>query len=215
MRGTRIARRLAANMIDAIHLIEMGVAGTWYNQSMPQRGEHISEGEESILGQEFVEGILNQARRNLEKDGSLVPVLFLLFKGGERGILPLALPETTAERQAYFRAIGLAFQSTRKPIAEALMVSETWYVAVDKDKPLSLDVRPSQHPKRREAITVMGRDAERSRYTAVIQLFHRDRHRHPVFEPITEADYNAFVTPGTGPVGLLDDLFPKRSRLLN
>lgn len=182
---------------------------------MPQRKEDESQELGSILGQKFVEFILEGARQNLLKDSNLAPMLFLRFKSGERGILPLALPSTVEERQEYFRAMGVSFATTGKAIDQALFLCETWYVETEEGKQLNLAVPPSRHPKRREAITVMGRDAERTRYTAVIQLFHRDRHQRPVFEPITEADYNAFVTPGTGPVGLIDHLFPKRSRLVN
>lgn len=182
---------------------------------MPQRKEDEPQEPESILGQKFVEFILEGARQNLRKDSNLAPMLFLRFNSGERGILPLALPGTVEERQDYFRAIGISLSAADKSIEEALFLSETWYVETKEGKRLALDVRPSQHPKRREAITVMGRDAERTRYTAVIQLFHRDRQQHPVFEPITEAGYDAFVTPGAGPVGLIDQLFPKRQRLLN
>lgn len=183
---------------------------------MPQSKETRPQPEPwSILGQQFVEFILEGARHNLQKDGSLAPMLFFEFKNGEQGILPLTLPATVEERQDYFRAIGISLSAAGKAIDQALFLCETWYVESEEGKRLALDVPPRRHPNRRQAITVMGRDAERTRYTAVIQLFHRDRQQRPVFEPITQADYDAFITPGTGPVGLIDHLFPNRSRLLN
>lgn len=187
----------------------------WYNARMPKRGEHLSAEEESILSQEFVEGILKQAKENLQNDGTLVPMLFLRFKEGEGGMMPLDLPDTHAERKMYFTAIGRSFLAEGKNLDEALFLSETWYVEAEKDERLTLDVAPSEHPRRREAITIVGRDAPRTRYTMVIQTFGRDRHHQPVFGPPTLADYNVFGTPTSGPVGLLDHLFPKRSRLLN
>lgn len=182
---------------------------------MPKRGEHLSEEEGSILSQEFVEGILRQARHNLKKDGVLVPMLFLRFKDGEGGMMPLDLPDTHEERRLYFAALGLAFLNAGKKLDEALFLSETWYVGEDTKQRLSLDVEPSKHPKRREAITIVGRDAPRTRYAMVIQVFGRDHHQQPVFESLPVANYNVFGTPSSGPVGLLDHLFPNRSRLLN
>lgn len=182
---------------------------------MAKRPEQISEGEESILAQELIENILRQARQNLKKDGALSPMLFLRFKEGERGIMPLDLPDTHEERELYFRAIGLSFLSAGKMIEEALFVSETWYVSVEKEQRLSLDVAPSKHPRRREAITIVGRDQPRSRYSMVIQPFGRDGHQKPVFESLAVAEYNTFGTLTSGPVGLLDHLFPKRSRVLH
>jgi|SRR5581483_4135158 len=182
---------------------------------MPKHPEHLSEDEPSILSQEFAEGILRQAKQNLKKDGALSPMLFLQFKEGEGGIVPLDLPDTHEERAEYFAVIGATFQSQGKVIEEALFLSDTWYVSAEGEGRLSLDVAPSKHPKRREAITIIGRDAQRTRYTMVVQVYGRDRQHQPVFEPPALAEYNIFGTPTSGPVGLLDHLFAKRSRLLN
>lgn len=194
---------------------EMTYQPTWYNLRMPKRGEHLSAEAEPILAQAFVEGILKQAKQNLKRDGTLAPMLFLRFKEGEGGIMPLGLPDTHEERQLYFAVIGMSFLAAGKIIEEALFLSETWYVEAEKNERLTLDVAPSLHPRRREAITIVGRDAPRTRYTMVIQTFERDRHQQPVFGPPTLAEYNAFGTPTSGPVGLLDHLFSKRSRLVN
>jgi hypothetical protein len=177
--------------------------------------EDLSRSAETILGQEFVEDILKQAKQNLKEDGSVAPMLFMRLQNGDNGILPLALPATHEEREDYFTAIGLTFLSAGKMIHEALLLSETWYVQADQNQRLPLDVAPSQHPKRREAITIVGRDAERTRYTMVVQVFGRDRHQRPVFEPLAVAEYNTIGGLASGPVGLLDHLFPRRSRVLN
>lgn len=182
---------------------------------MPKRGEHLSNPEESILAQTFVEGILKQARENLRKDGAVAPILFLQFQGGEGGVLPLELPETHEERRLYFTAIGLAFLGEGTSIDEALFLSETWYVGAEKHERLTLDVAPSKHPHRREAITIVGRDAARSRYAMVILPFGRDAQQKPLFESLAVAEYNTFGILTSGPVGLLDYLFPKRSRILH
>lgn len=76
----------------------------------------------------------------------------------------------------YSAAIGRSFLAAGKRIVEARFLSETWYVDAEKDERLTFEIAPSKHPKRREAITIVGRDAPRTRYSMVIQPFVRDRH---------------------------------------
>jgi hypothetical protein len=164
--------------------------------------------EGSILAREFVDRILWGAQENLSKDGALAPVLFVRFQSREGAIAPLSLPATTEEKEAYFAALGLSFRQTGRTIREALFLSETWYVAAEEGSPLNLDIAPSQHPSRQEAITLVGRNAERTRHTMLVQTFSRDRHNRPVMGQIEVAEYNATTEKGSGPVGLLDYLFP-------
>lgn len=162
---------------------------------------------ESILGRPFVEGILELAKGNLRKDGSLMPVLFLQPHDDKLRILPLDLPPTTEEKYAYFEIIGLAVLSTGKRLDEALFLSETWYVSQDEDPNLTSDIRPSQHPSRREAISIVGRNAERTRFTFVIEPFRHAGKQRFVFEPRTVEEYNSKIKEGIEPEGLLDALF--------
>src|SRR5215213_1486462 len=137
---------------------------------------------QSILGKPFVEGILELAEGNLRRDGSLMPVLFLQPHADKLRILPLDLPATTEEKYAYFRIIGLAVLSTGKRLEEALFLSETWYISTEEDRTLTSEIRPSQHPSKREAISVVGRNAERTHFTFMIEPFHREGKRF-VFQP--------------------------------
>src|SRR5437867_3347868 len=104
--------------------------------------ESNSQGDESILAMEFVRFVLGRAKENLRKDAALQPMLFVRFKSGESGIMPLALPVTTAQKEAYFAEIGLAMLKRGKRIDEAVFVSETWYVMAEQDERLTLDVAP-------------------------------------------------------------------------
>ena len=73
---------------------------------MPVEQEKPSQSE-SILARPFVETVLTAARLNLEKDGHVLPVLFLQFASGERMISLLKeFPDTTEKKQAYFTAQG-------------------------------------------------------------------------------------------------------------
>ncbi len=161
----------------------------------------------------FAEGLLQQARLNLLRDGSLAPVLFVQFQEGEKGVLPLELPENADEKPGYFATLAVVFMGAGKQLNEALMLSETWYVSKEEDVNLSVDIRPSEHPQRKEAISLMGRNAAATRFTFVVQPFGRDLQQRPVMEQIAIAEYNIGQTTGITAVGLLDYLFPHRARV--
>ena len=169
-----------------------------------------------MLSREFVESVLAAAKENLRKDGSLVPVLFLCFKDGAHVITPLfSLPPATEDKEAYFSALGREIQRAGHILTEAIFVSESWYVAAEKGEQLNLDVPPSLHPKRKEAITIVGRDAARARFSMVVQPFGRDKESRPVFGPVEIAQYNSSAKSGLNPKGLLDHLFPRRIRIFS
>ena len=170
--------------------------------------EKPSQGE-SILAKAFVETVLTTAKGTLEKDGYVLPVLFLQFANGERGIFLLKeLPDTTDEKQAYFTALGLFVRSARGGIREAVFVSEAWYVGLE-DEGADLEVAPSRHPDRQEAIVLVGRDAGGTHQTFAIQPFARDRQNQPVIGQRKMEEYNAPADEGSRAVGLIDHLFPQ------
>lgn len=176
---------------------------------MPQGAapEEIKQHVESILEKKFVEVILQQARENLQKDGSLVPVLFLNLQDGQQALATLTqLPGTPEEKQLYFAEIGSTIRQGGQNIDEAVFLSESWYVDMQKGGNLALP--PRQHPQRQEAIMLVGRNADRSRFTMVVQPFGRDRRNRPVFGKIELASYNQAADREAPPVGLLDYLFP-------
>lgn len=156
--------------------------------------------------------MLRQARINLLKDGSLAPVLFVQFQNKEKGVLPLELDENADRKPEYFAALGLMLVSTGRQLQEALMLAETWYVSKE-DSNVNLDLRPSENPQRREAITLMGRNAEHTRYTFVVQTFGRDTRHRPVLERLAVAEYNIPSNPETHAAGLVDYLFPPRTKV--
>ena len=173
---------------------------------MPIEKEKPSQGE-SILGQEFVETVLTAARLNLERDGALHPVLFLQLESREQMVMLLKeFPDTVGERQEYFTALGMALSHTGRRIDEAVFVSEAWYVGMEEGR-TEFDVAPSQHPQRREAIVVMGRDAKRTRLTHVLQPFQRGDQNQPIFDQRVMEEYNIPADGFPQVVGLVDHLF--------
>ena len=167
----------------------------------------------SILSRDFVRAILLGADENLQRDGSLQPVLFLRLKNGKRGIVPLELPETHAEKEMYFAGLGLFVARTSGPLDEAVFVSESWYVSPEQGTDFSR-IRPSRHPLRQEAILISGRNAAETREAFVIQTFGRDAQNRPVPGAVMVEEYHDTTDdePGLHAVSLLDYLFPPRER---
>ena len=153
-----------------------------------------------------METILNGAKENLREYGSLSPTLFLHLESGERLISSLKLPETSKERQAYFATLGLSFSRAGQEIREALFISEAWYVKAKEDA-AAFAVAPSQHPERKEIISIEGRNAQRTRLTVLLQPFSRDSQNQPVFEPVIVEQFNTPADIAYYPVGLTDHLF--------
>lgn len=70
-----------------------------------------------------------------------------------------------------------------------------------------LDVPPSQHPSRKEGISIVGRNSRETRFTQVLQPFSRDVDNQPIFGPLKEAKYNVPGDEEPRPSGLMDRLF--------
>lgn len=162
------------------------------------------ESGESILAREFVEKVLMTAQENLKRQGSLLPALFLELESEGRALIAPELPPTSEERKRFFAALGLTIRLAGHRIREALFVSEVWFVT-DEDTPL--EVPPTEHPNRREAITIMGRDADHTRVTYVLQPFSRDQQNRPVFGPKEFEGYNEPTEKIPQRLDLIDALF--------
>lgn len=169
-------------------------------ESPPQR--------ESILGKDFVDVVLGAAQLNLAKDGELVPALFLRTQDDEQVVVVLEnFPADSDSKQLYLTALGLALDSTGRHVAEALFLSEVWYVEAERGQ-RGPTVPPRQHPQRKEAIAIMGRNRQRSRLTHVLQPFQRDAQNQPVFAKEVLAEYNIPADNTPQAFGLVDYLFP-------
>ena len=164
---------------------------------------------ESLLSKEVVGEILDDARRIIATSGNLQPTLFVQLDNGERGIVPLSLPETHPEKRIYISLLGMSFLNTGHTIREAILVSEAWIVTQSEVQ--ELGVAPSQHPNRKEAITLVGRDAHNSSLVFAIQPFQRDDHNQLVFEDMEIEHFSDTPNPQFCTTGLLDHLFPQGS----
>ena len=163
---------------------------------------------ETILSQDFVDAIMQAARENLAAHGSLSTTLFLRLDSGERGVVPLSLPPNHAEKRMVFTFLGLSFLETGRRVQEAVLLSESWYLekAVGSDPP---EIAPSRHPQRKEAITLVGRDAAAQHFLFALQPFQRDAQDAPVFETLAFERFDGHPDDKYFAAGLLDDLFPE------
>lgn len=160
----------------------------------------------SILALENVELILAAAKDNLKRDKFLQPILFMHLTTGERLMAPVELSGTTTEKVRYLNRIGFSLWQQGKAVAEAILLAEGWFVAL-KEPTTAYIVPPSQHPERREAIVLIGRNADRTKLTSVVQPFSRDEDDEPIWQT---PEMTAFDTPPSEAmqlVGLLDYLF--------
>lgn len=157
------------------------------------------------MNQKVLLELLQQARLNLEKDGSLTPMLFVKLHTGEDLIGEIQLPDDSEQKRLMFSAIGRDIQAEHGSIEEAILLSEIWYVDA-REAPNASQYPPSQHPSRQEAIVMVGRNKAKTRSAIVIQTFTRNEHNAPVW---SEPHVN-IVKPGTEGMaaeGLLDYLF--------
>lgn len=165
--------------------------------------KHDSE-KPAILGKAALLGLLKEARKNLEENGTLQPMLFIELGIGEGIICPLEMPDDSAVKYRMFEAIGNDIRERKGTIKDAVLLSETWIVMA-KEAPDATKYMPSQHPCRQEAIVLVGRNADKTRSAIAIQTFTRDEHNAPVW---SEPQVMLSDSPqGLAAEGVLDALF--------
>lgn len=160
---------------------------------------------DSILSFENVQRILATAKENLKCDKFLQPVLFIQLATGEHLAAPVELSGTTAEKVFSIRRISYSLLEEGKTIEEAILLGEGWFVAAKE--PHELSVPPSQHPDRREAIFLMGRNAKKTRIISIVQPFVWGANGEPIWQHIELNDHDGQPGRDTDQVGLLDYLF--------
>ena len=100
---------------------------------------------------EQVKELIDNARKNLEKDGELLPVFFVV---AEDTVNVVVAPFGNNDEK-HAAAQGVRMLSDKLKAEWVLYISEAWTVKYDKDDPNYKDadkVAPSQHPKKVEAV---------------------------------------------------------------
>jgi hypothetical protein len=164
----------------------------------------------TLLAKPFADAVLEKAKENLVTYGALTPVLFLRFVSGRWTIKALQFPETHERKILYILRLRLELHRQQGPIQEALILSEGWYEEVARASQIWAILR--KKAARREGVVLVGRDADRQRYTHVVQPFHRSTSGSIVFEPLTLARYERAYVAQPGPAGLVDYLFSNTQR---
>lgn len=160
----------------------------------------------SILAKVFCEHIFTTARKNLEHDGFLAPVLFVNVGTSGPVIVPLKYSLSPQGKQRYFMELGIQFRILGQTILEAVMLMESWTVNA-QTAPSVLRFPPSQHPSRQEAVVLLGRNATNTIVTFVMQVFTKGNNNHLVWGEMPMALYNKPAEMAARPSGLLDYLF--------
>lgn len=166
----------------------------------------ISMTQTSVLDKRFFMQTLHTAQRALERDGELVPMLFVQRTSGAQDCWILRMPDTYEKKKTLFLAIGSTLRKSKGPFTEAVMRMESWYVNAQK-APNAKEFLPSRHPCLQEALVLVGRNADNSRQSTVVAPFTRDPNDKVIWGDIPLAQYNHPVEAGNRAVGLLDFLF--------
>ena len=122
----------------------------------------------SLLTKDLLQDLMITAKKNLEKDGSCLPVLHVLANGKVL-IFGISVNDLI-DRRKLFSMIGNKVKEDFGGVDEAVFICESWYYKTDKGKPYEA-IRPSQHPDRMEAVMIMGRDKSGKKQKLIMQPF--------------------------------------------
>lgn len=160
---------------------------------------------DSILAQGFLDQMLAIARQNLERDGGLTTVVFLRFEDRVVHVMDVDLPETADARFRAIRRLGRQLRCHGQ-LQEAVMVMDSWYVA-GADGADGLHTPPSQHSRGQQAILAVGRNADNSRMSLVVQPYQPDEPKGWLWPKPVITHYDQPADAANRVEGLLDDLF--------
>lgn len=114
----------------------------------------------------IMEGILDDAKSLISKDGYIAPVAFMCV-GKVMHIVKLNFKDKEEKE----KQISILTTMARIQKADALiMVVESWYVASDRP---NLEIEPSKHPMRKECIFIVGECNEGK--VTIAQKFEREK----------------------------------------
>lgn len=123
----------------------------------------------------YATDMLAIARANLERDGDLMPIVFLLTGGGKVIAIGLAdLGPTVETKRATYAAVS-RMAALERAVA-AITINDTWMVKADAT--LSREevdrVRPSEHPNRVEGLVASIILPDGSLSGMISQTYHRE-----------------------------------------
>jgi len=160
----------------------------------------------SVLSQDFIENMLRIAQENLARDGSLLTIVFLKLDDGRVSFTGIPMPEMYEDRRSVMQNLRQQVRDRGEDIREALVLMHSWFVG-GADAAGGLHMPPSQHPHRQEAIIAIGRNAEHSRASMVVQPYERKEAGSFVWVAPVVAQYDLPTDESNQVVGLVDDLF--------
>lgn len=160
----------------------------------------------SVLSQDFIENMLRIARENLESERTLLTIVFLKLDDGRVSFTGIPMPEIYEDRRRVMQNLRQQIRGRGEDIREALVLMNSWFVD-GEDATGGLDMAPSQHPRRQEAIIAIGRNAEHSRASMVVQPYEQNETGRYDWRTPVVAQYDLPTDASNQVVGLVDDLF--------
>jgi hypothetical protein len=129
---------------------------------------------------ECVQKHLELAKKNLEKEGELIPVVLMFTVGGEMCVV--ACPFKNDREKAALK-LALKEMAKEQNCEAAIMINEAWMVVVEKEEDYDpeVDPMPRERPLRKEVIVIAGNWRNRVSLGAY-QVFTKDELGNIVWE---------------------------------
>ncbi|KKR27902.1 MAG: hypothetical protein UT61_C0062G0002 [Candidatus Woesebacteria bacterium GW2011_GWA1_39_8] len=117
---------------------------------------------------------LETAKINLEKDLYLVPIVVVNDMHGKGAMIVAQFPKNidSIGKTMGFRQIAKTLKKKGITPYEAVFIAEGWVAEVKKDENV-FKYAPSEHPNRREAITITARNSDNSQNVLIMQFFEK------------------------------------------
>lgn len=164
--------------------------------------------ENTILSKEHITQNLEVVKSIMENEGRLEPVVFIKLSNGNKIVTSLDTISKTSDsdlKMFYLKLLKKAIVNKHNAeIEEAVMLLETWFVTAKDNNYLSS--MPSQHPERKEAIVICGRNKDKSKISFVLQPFEKRGKKIKWLDKALES-YQANKSTSMGFEGLVDYLF--------
>lgn len=164
--------------------------------------------ENTILSKEQITQNLEVVKSVMENEDRLEPVVFIKLSNGNNIVTSLDTISKISDsdlKRFYLKLLKKAIvEKHNAEIEEAVMLLETWFVTAKDNNYLSS--MPSQHPKRKEAIVICGRNKDKSKSSFVLQPFERRGKKIKWLDKALEI-YESSKSSNIGFEGLVDYIF--------
>jgi hypothetical protein len=134
---------------------------------------------------EIAQSIVGQARMNLETEGHLMPLVFLIDSDGQMDMSSGGAKDMSA--------LAVRLLAAQMDAVASIFISEVWMLFDQTAKHAHLeDIAPSEHPDRQEGFMITVETRTQGRWLCTTPLFEQDGKKTfgaVEFENISDADH--------------------------